>query len=144
MGERRAPDGGVDVIATLIMECASLTEEAERLCKPLQARLEKARSLLKDALTEAGRVEAIDETSGYRALLKDSHSDHWVAEKLVPLLGRPELIDECIITVVDAAAVKRLIDDGTLTRSQLERGGALVRTLRARALYLEPLKGARP
>ena len=133
-----------DIIPVLIQECASLTEESERLCKPLQARLEKARSLLKDALTEAGLLEAIDETSGYRALIKDSHSDHWVAEKLVPLLGRPELVDECIITVVDPAAVKRLIDDGTLTRSRLEQEGALVRTLRARALYLEPIRGGRP
>ena len=133
-----------DIIATLIQEVVALSEESERLCKPLQGRLEKARSLLKDALTEAGTLEAIDETSGYRALLKETHSDQWIAEKLVPLLGRPELVDECIVTVVDAAAVKRLIDDGTLTRSRLEQEGALIRTLRARALYLEPLKGGRP
>jgi hypothetical protein len=133
-----------DVIAALIQEVAALTEESERLCKPLQGRLEKVRSLLKDAMADADTLEAIDETSGYRAYIKETHSDHWVAEKLVPLLGRPELIDECIVTTVDPAAVKRLIDDGTLTRSRLEQEGALVRTLRARALYLEPLKGARP
>ena len=133
-----------DIIATLIQEVAALQEELERSCKPLQTRLEKARSLLKDALTEAGLLEAIDETSGYRAFIKETHSDQWIAEKLVPLLGRPELVDECIVTVVDAAAVKRLIDAGVLTRSRLEQEGALIRTLRARALYLEPLKGGRP
>src|SRR3990167_6185152 len=64
-----------DVIPTLIQEVAALQEELELNCKPLQARLERARSLLKDALTEAGRVEVIDETSGYRALMKDTHID---------------------------------------------------------------------
>jgi len=90
-------------------------------------------------------LEAIDEESGFRALLTAQETDTYVAEKLLPLLPRPELADEIIQTIVDGAAVKRLINAGILTRRQLEREGALVRQTKTRPFVkLEPLMGRRP
>ena len=135
---------GTDVIPTLIGEIVSLDEEIARVSKPLTERREQARKLLKDAMTEADTREAVDEVSGYKAVIRDTHTDTYVAEKLLPLLPRPELADEVIDTVVNAAKVKELVDAGILTRSRLEQEGALIRKVRARQLLLEPLKGARP
>ena len=135
---------GTDVIAVLIRNLVEIDEEYERVAKPLEDRRKKQREMLRDAMIEAEKIEAIDETSGYKALLTHQQSDRYVAEKLVPLL-RTEMIDEVIQTVVDAKAVQRLVDGGLLTRAQLTREGALIREPKTRPfIKLVPLKGARP
>ena len=136
---------GTDVISSLIREVASLQEESKRLCKPIQDRMEKARQLLKDAMTEADTIDAIDEVSGYRALITQSHSTEYVPEKLLPLL-RTEQAERVVDTTVTIRhdVIKDMVAGGELTWSRLEQAGAMVRRLRARMLKLEPLKGARP
>ena len=70
-----------------------------------------------------------------------SDAGHW----LLPLLPRPELADEIMQTVVDAKAVQALVDGGMITRSQMEREGALIREPKTRPfIKLEPIKGVRP
>ena len=136
---------GTDVIAALIQGLVEIDEEYDRVAKPLDARRKKQREVLRDAMIEAGVIESIDEASGYRALLKHQQKDTYVAEKLVPLLPRPELVNDVIQTIVDAKAVQDLVDAGIITRSQLEREGALIREPKTRPfIKLEPLKGARP
>jgi len=136
---------GTDVIAALIHELLELDAEYERVAKPLDDRRRKQREMLRDAMIEADVIEAIDETSGYKALLTHQQSDRYVAEKLLPLLPRPEMADEIIQTVVDGKAVQALVDGGLLTRTQLIREGALVREPKTRPfIKLVPLKGARP
>ena len=131
-----------DVIGGLIGEIASLQEESARVCKPLQDRLEKTRQLLKDAMVEADTIESIDEVSGYRALIRQTYSDDWVAEKLLPLLrlGDAERVIDTKV-YIKADEMKALINAGVVTRSRLEQEGALVRRLRARQLIIEPLRG---
>ena len=48
-----------DLIGGLIGEAAALQEEATKVCKPLQNRLEKTRQLLEDAMVEADTIESI-------------------------------------------------------------------------------------
>lgn len=136
---------GTDVIPTLIREIVSLDEEIGRVSKPLTKRRDEARKMLKDAMTEAKIAEVIDEVSGYRALIRQTTSEAYVPEKLLPLLSK-EQADKVIDTTVyvNADAMKELIDAGELTRSRLQQEGALVRKLRARQLIIEALKGARP
>ena len=135
---------GTDVITSLIGEIVSLDEEIARVSKPLTERREAARKLLKDAMTDADMAEAIDEDSGYRALIRQTASDEYVADKLLPLL-RPEQRERVVDTTVliKADVIKEMVTAGELTRSRLEQEGALVRKLRARQLIIEPLKGAR-
>ncbi len=132
-----------DVAAALIQ---SLVDNQEAV-KDAQAVIDAnkaVREQLRDVLIEARQVEAIDEVSGYKAILKQNMSDNYVAEKLVPLL-RPEEIDTVIQTVVDAKAVQDLVESGALTRRQLEREGALIRTAKTRPfIKLVALKGVRP
>ena len=135
---------GTDVIAVLIRNLVEIDEEYERVAKPIDDRRKRQRETLRDAMIEANTIEAIDETSGYKALLTHQQSDRYIAEKLVPLL-RTEMIDEVIQTVVDPKAVQRLVDGGLLTRAQLTREGALIREPKTRPfIKLVPLKGARP
>lgn len=135
---------GTDVIAALIqglVDSAAAVQDAKDVIK----RNDTARAMLRDAMIEAGVIESIDEVSGYKALLKHQQRDIYVAEKLLPLLPRPELADEVMQTVVDAKAVQELVDGGMLTRLQMERAGALVREAKTRPfIKLEPLKGVRP
>ncbi len=136
---------GSHVVPILIREIVSLDEEIGRVSKPLTKRRDEARKLLKDAMTEANMAEAIDEESGYRALIRHTTSEAYVPEKLLPLLSKEQgekVIDTTVY--VNADAMKELINAGELTRSRLEQEGALVRKLRARQLIIEPLKGARP
>lgn len=136
---------GTDVLSALIRDIAALDEEIARVAKPLTDRRDKARQLLKDAMTDADVIEHIDEVSGYKALIKQSMSDVYVPEKLLPLLS-PEDQEKVVdnVVTINASEVKVLVDAGVLTRSRMEQSGALVRKLRARSLYLEPVKGARP
>ena len=135
---------GTDVIAVLIRNLVGIDEQYERVAKPLEERRKRQRETLRDAMIEAQTIEAIDEVSGYKALLTHQQADRYVAEKLVPLL-RPEMIDEIIQTVVNAKAVQALVDGGMLTRRQLEREGALIREPKTRPfIKLVPLKGGRP
>lgn len=138
-------DTGTDVLAALIQGLAEIDEEYKRVAKPIEDRRKKQREMLRDAMIEAGQVLAIDETSGYRALLVHQQKDTYIAEKLLPLLPRPEMANDVMQTVVDANAVQELVDGGLLTRRQLEREGALVREPKTRPFVrLEPLTGARP
>jgi len=117
---------GTDVIAALIRGLLDIDAEHERVVKPFEDRRKRQREMLREAMIEAQTIEAIDETSGYKALLVSHQMDRYIAEKLVPLL-RPEMVDEVIPTFVDPKAVQRLVDGGILTRSQLTREGALIR-----------------
>lgn len=136
---------GTDVIEVLIRNLVEIDEEFERLAKPLEARRKKQRELLRDTMIEAGVLEAIDETTGFKAVLTNQQKDTYVAEKLLPLLPRPEMADAVMITTVDAKAVQALVDGGMLTRRQLEREGALIREAKTRPfIKLERIKGLRP
>lgn len=135
---------GTDVIAVLIRNLVEIDEEYERIAKPLDARRKRQREILRDTMIEAQTIEAIDEVSGYKALLTHQQADRYIAEKLVPLL-RSEMIDVVIQTVVNNKAVQELVDGGMLTRRQLEREGALIREPKTRPfIKLIPLKGVRP
>ena len=79
------PDGRAELIRLIVY----LDQEISQVSKPLTQRREEARKLLKDAMTEADVSESIDEESGYRALIRQTASDEYVADKLLPLL-RPE------------------------------------------------------
>jgi len=132
------------VIETLIHGLLDIEAEYEFVAKPLEDRRRRQREMLRDAMIEADIIEAVDEASGYKALLTHQQADRYVAEKLVPLL-RPEMIDEVIQTVVDPNAVQALVDGGILTRTQLIREGALIREPKTRPfIKLVPLKGGRP
>jgi hypothetical protein len=134
-----------DVIAALIQGLVEIDEEYERIAKPLKARRDKQREVLRDTMIEAGIIESIDEVSGYKALLKHQQKDTYVAEKLLPLLARPEIVDIVIQTVVDPKAVQDLVDGGVITRREMQRAGALIREPKTRPFVkLEPLKGVRP
>lgn len=136
---------GTDVIQALIQGLVDIDEEYERVAKPLTGRREKQREMLRDAMIEAQQVMVIDEVSGYKAILKHQQRDVYVAEKLLPLLPRPEMADDVMVTSVDAKAVQNLVDGGLLTRSEMERTGALLREAKTRPfIKLEPLKGVRP
>ncbi|KKL58639.1 hypothetical protein LCGC14_2223370 [marine sediment metagenome] len=135
---------GTDVIQTLIQGLVDIDEEYERVVKPLEAKRKKQREMLRDAMIEAEKLEAIDEVSGYKAVLKHQQRDVYVAEKLLPLL-RPEMADDVMVTSVDANAVQELVDAGILTRPQMERTGALLREAKTRPfIKLIPLTGKRP
>ncbi len=136
---------GTDVIQALIQGLVEIDEEYERVAKPLEARRKRQREVLRDAMIEAEKLEAIDEVSGYKAVLKHQQRDIYVAEKLLPLLARPEIIDIVIQTVVDPKAVQDLVDGGVITRAQMEREGALLREAKTRPfIKLVPLTGRRP
>lgn len=133
-----------DVIASLIQGLVARADDVDR-AKDIIKGNDDARAMLRDAMIEAGVIESIDETSGYKALLSHTEKDVYVAEKLLPLLPRRELADEIMVTSVDPKAVQNLIDGGILTRPQLQREGALVREPKTRPfIKLQPLKGARP
>ena len=135
---------GTDVIQALIQGLVEIDEEYERVVKPLEAKRKKQREVLRDAMIEAQKLEAIDEVSGYKAVLKHQQKDVYVAEKLLPLL-RPEMADDVMVTSVDAKAVQELVDAGMLTRAQMEREGALLREAKTRPfIKLIPLTGKRP
>lgn len=136
---------GTDVIAVLIHNLLDIDAEYERVAKPLEERRKKQREMLRDAMIEAQTIEVIDEASGYKALLTHQQADRYIAEKLLPLLPRPEMADDIFQTVVDHRAVQALVDGGVLTRAQLIREGALIREPKTRPfIKLVPLKGARP
>ena len=136
---------GTDVIQALIQGLVEIDEEYEQIVKPLEAKRKKQREVLRDAMIEAEKLEAIDEVSGYKAVLKHQQRDIYVAEKLLPLLPRPEMADDVMVTSVDAKAVQELVDAGLLTRPQMEREGALLREAKTRPfIKLVPLKGVRP
>ncbi len=136
-------EAGTDVIAVLIRNLMEIDEEYERVAKPLEERRKKQREILRDTMIEANTIEAIDEVSGYKALLTHQQTDRYVPEKLLPLLPRPEMADDIFQTVVDPKAVQALVDGGMLTRRQLEREGALIREPKTRPfIKLVPLKGA--
>ena len=133
-----------DVIQALIQRLVGIDEEYERVVKPLEANRKKQREVLRDAMIEAEKLEAIDEVSGYKAILKHQQKDVYVAEKLLPLL-RPEMADDVMVTSVDANAVQELVDAGIITRPQMERTGALLREAKTRPfIKLIPLTGKRP
>ncbi len=95
-------------------------------------------------MIEAQKLEAIDEVSGYKAILKHQQRDVYVAEKLLPLL-RPEMADDVMVTSVDGKAVQELVDSGFITRAQMEREGALLREAKTRPfINLIPLTRKRP
>ena len=136
---------GTDVIQALIQGLVDIDEEYERVAKPLAGRREKQREMLRDAMVEAQQVMVIDEVSGYKAILKHQQRDVYIAEKLLPLLPRPEMADDVMVTSVDAKAVQNLVDGGHITRAQMEREGALLREAKTRPfIRLEPIKGTRP
>ena len=136
---------GTDVIQALIQGLVEIDEEYERVVKPLEAKRKKQREVLRDAMIEAEKLEAIDEVSGYKAVLKHQQRDIYVAEKLLPLLPRPEMADDVMVTSVDAQAVQDLVDGGLLTRPQMERAGALLREAKTRPfIKLVAIKGVRP
>ncbi len=134
---------GTDVIQALIqgiVDSGAAVDAAKAVIK----RNDDARKMLRDAMIEAEKLEAIDEVSGYKAVLKHQQRDVYVAEKLLPLL-RPEMADDVMVTSVDAKAVQDLVDAGMLTRSQMEREGALLREAKTRPFVkLIPLTGKRP
>jgi len=136
---------GRAVIPSLINRLAEIDDELDRLgVNRLLAERENTRKRLKDTMTDAGLIEALDEASGYRAVIKDTHTDTWPnLKKLVEALPRAEMADEVLETVVNAKAIEKLVTGGLLTRSRLEQSGALVRVLRSRALYVEPMRADR-
>ncbi len=133
-----------DVIQALIqgiVDSGAAVDAAKAVIK----RNDDARKMLRDAMIEAEKLEAIDEVSGYKAVLVHRQSDVYVAEKLLPLLPRPEMADDVMATVVDDLAVQELVDAGLLTRAQMEREGALLREAMTRPfIKLIPLTGKRP
>ncbi|KKM83465.1 hypothetical protein LCGC14_1309250 [marine sediment metagenome] len=136
---------GTDVIQALIQGLVEIDEEHERIVKPLEEKRKKQREKLRDVMIEAEKLEAIDEVSGYKAVLKHQQRDIYVAEKLLPLLPRPEMADDVMVTSVNAQAVQDLVDGGLLTRPQMERGGALLREAKTRPfIKLVALTGKRP
>lgn len=136
---------GTNVIEALIQRLVEINEEYDRVAKPIDAQRKKQREMLRDAMIEAGTLEVIDETTGYKAVLTHQQRDVYVAEKLLALLPRPELADDVMVTSVDAKAVQDLVDGGMLTRAQLQREGALLRSPKtAPFVRLVPLTGKRP
>ena len=134
-----------DILSALIRDIVSLDAEIARVAKPLTDRRDKARQLLKDAMTDADVIDHIDAISGYRALIKQTMSDVYVPEKLLPLLhleDQERVVDN--VVTIKADEVKALVEAGVITRTRMKQAGALVRTLRARVLSIEPLKGAKP
>ncbi len=135
---------GTDVIQALIQGLVDIDEEYERVVKPLEAKRKKQREVLRDAMIEAEKLEAIDEVSGYKAVLTHTERDVYVAEKLLPLL-KPSMAHNVMVTSVDAAAVKELVDAGIITRTEMQREGALLREAKTRPfIKLIPLTGKRP
>jgi hypothetical protein len=132
-----------DVIQALIqglVDSGAAVDAAKALIKSH----DDTRKMLRDAMIEAEKLEAIDEVSGYKAILKHQQRDVYVAEKLLPLL-RPEMADDVMVTSVDAKAVQELVDAGIITRAQMERTGALLREAKTRPfIQLIPLTGKRP
>jgi hypothetical protein len=132
-----------DVIQALIqglVDSGAAVDAAKAVIK----RHDDARKMLRDAMIEAEQLEAIDEVSGYKAVLKHQQRDVYVAEKLLPLL-RPEMADDVMVTSVDANAVQDLVDGGIITRPQMEREGALLREAKTRPfIKLVAIKGVRP
>ena len=129
-----------DVIAALIQGLVDYAPEVERAKEIIKANDAK-RAALRDTMIEAGIIESIDEVSGYKALLKHQQRDTYIAEKLLPLLPRPEMANDVMVTSVDSKAVQELVDGGMLTRREMERAGALIREPKTRPfIKLEPLK----
>ncbi len=133
-----------DVIAALIQGLVDYAPEVER-AKEIIKTNDSKRAALRDTMIEAGIIESIDEVSGHKVLLKHQQRDVYVAEKLLPLLPRPEMANDVMVTSVDAKAVQELVDGGMLTRREMERAGALIREPKTRPfIKLEPLKASRP
>lgn len=133
-----------DVLAALIRGLAD-NADAVKQARDIIKGNDEARAQLRDAMIEAGVKDAVDETSGYKAILDQKMHDVYVAEKLLPILGRPELIDAVYYRVVDKEKVEELVEAGVVTRTQLIREGALVRESATRPfIKLIPLKGGRP
>lgn len=129
------------IIPRLIRGLVEIEDELEsRGANALLARKEKLRDLLKDAMAQADVLEAVDEKSGFRALIKLSFTDTYPdLTVLAEALPRPEMIDEATELVVKAAVIKGWVSGGLVTWSGLQASGALVRKLRSRSLFLEPL-----
>ncbi len=133
-----------DVIAALIRGLAG-NIDAVKQARDIIKGNDDARAHLRDALIEAGVKDAVDEESGYKVILDQLMHDVYIAEKLLPILGREELIDKVYYRVVDGKEVEALIEAGVVTRTQLVREGALVREPKTRPfIKLIPLKGGRP
>lgn len=133
-----------DVIPALIRGLVDNLDAVKQARAIVKAN-DEAREILRDALIEAGLKDAVDEDSGYKVILDQNFRDGYVAEKLLPILGRPELIDAVYIRVVDNEKVEELVEAGVITRAQLARDGALIREPATRPfIKLIQLKGGRP
>lgn len=138
---RRTESGSVDVLATLVNRYAEIDDELERRgANALLDEREKLRERIKDCMADVDTLSYTDEVSGYQARISPSYSDTWDERKVLAALPRPEMADEAFKTVVDGERMKEWARDGSISRLQMERAGALVRKLRSRSLHVGPTK----
>ena len=135
---------GTDVLAVLIRRHAEIDDELERRgANALIEEREAIRARIKDGMAQIDRIEYVDETSGYRALITPTFTDVYDKDKLIPMLPRLEMADEALETVVNVPVIKEWERGGILNRTAMQQAGALLRKLRSRALHVEPIKGDR-
>src|SRR3990167_10389649 len=86
---------GTDVLAVLIRRHAEIDDELERRgANALIEEQEAIRARIKDGMAEIDRVEYVDETSGYRALITPTFNHLYDKDKLIPMLPRLEMADD--------------------------------------------------
>lgn len=122
----------IDVERQLLREIMSLQADI----KPLETRLEKAKQLLKDAITKGGPVT--DEDLGVVAMLEPRYCNSYDLERLRQEYGH--LAEEVIKEQVDEAYLKTLLMGGIITESDLDMHGIRTKNMIARALMIKPLK----
>lgn len=124
----------------LIQELADVRKKlAKRGVDPLVEREQEIRQALKERMAEAGLERVPDPKTMLAARLTTSYSEIYDAEVLEPLLT-PAQRKRCLVTVVDAPVVKKLVETGALDFETLVKEGAVTRKLRAKSLYIDRIE----
>ena len=85
---------------------------------------------------------SFDETSGWEAVMTPRSHDVWDLDALSSLLS-PTQKKRYIRRMIDETATKEGIDNGDLSRAQLEAKGAVRKEVGQKALYVRERKGVK-
>jgi hypothetical protein len=113
--------------------------ELKEKINPLEKRLIRVRDQLRDLVTEEGHF--VDELRGVRVHVEPRFRKEYDPDRLI--LAFPQLAG-CIRPAVDVNQLEACVAAGMVTERELEREGALFRTLHSRALVVKAIPRPAP
>ena len=132
-----------DDIAGMIRRIAEVDDElSSRGIDPLVKEKEELRKALKKYMLKHEIDTSFDETSGWEAVMTPRSHDVWDLDALSSSLS-PAQRKRYIRKMLDETAVKGGIENGDLSRAQLEVKGAVRKEVGQKALYVRERKGAK-